>query len=100
MTFSEKPKREDFVLWSDWLQHVNIWLERENAELRADLRILGQHTYGGLWLDHSSDCKLGETYESKCTCGLSDWLHRNAEHMGIKIGPVLQSCTDNSGDQP
>lgn len=70
-------------------QHAEACAERN--ELRAAMREAGPKVFGGNWIDHGVDCRLGID-EEPCTCGLSDWLTRNAKYLGISF-PVTVSLT-------
>jgi hypothetical protein len=53
--------------------------------LSAALNEAGRKVYGGNWIDHGADCELGQSDTSACTCGLLEWLKRNAVVLGISF---------------
>lgn len=57
--------------------------------LSVAMKEAGSKVFGGQWIDHAADCKLGIDDE-KCSCGLSDWLRRNESYLGIHLGGSAQ----------
>lgn len=68
---------------------VSAWALAEIERLSTALREAGARVFGGGWIDHAVDCPLGESDDSICGCGLSDWLTRNEQSLGIKLGPAV-----------
>lgn len=78
---SREATAAEQVMWA-WM----LWAQAEVARLRGSLKDAGAKVFGGGWIDHAVDCPLGESDESICSCGLTDWLKKNEQDLGIQLG--------------